>query len=169
MASISSQGDGPYDRTGDHIMMAGLSFQVFTLLVFIACAAEFGLNVWRRHKQLGDAALDQSAAVAAIRSTWLFKGMLGAIGLATLCIFWRCVFRVAELSEGWNGPLMKRQDLFIGFEGVMIVVACLALNVFHPSVCFGELMDGNMKKKNKGVEETPEGKREATSDSDAVA
>ncbi|KAK0628647.1 hypothetical protein B0T17DRAFT_523338 [Bombardia bombarda] len=30
----------------------------------------------------------------------------------------------------------------LGFEGVMIAVACLALNVFHPSVCMRELMEG---------------------------
>lgn len=37
---------------------------------------------------------------------------------------------------------MYKQGLFIGFEGVLIAVACVCLNIFHPSVCFKEMMDG---------------------------
>lgn len=32
--------------------------------------------------------------------------------------------------------MIKNQGLFIGLEGVMVIVACLVLNVFHPGVCF---------------------------------
>lgn len=172
MASISSQNaEGGYDRTGDHIMMAGLAFQVFTLLVFMICSVDFGLNVWRRHKRLGDAAFDQSEAVRAVRGSFLFKGCVGALAVATVCIFWRSVFRVAELSEGWSGPLMARQDLFIGFEGVMIVVACFVLNVFHPSVCFKGLMTGpggvQLGRRKKVAAGSPE-KSEQTSDADGT-
>ena len=141
MASIASHNNKPVE-TGDNIMIAGLSFQVFTMFVFMLCSADFGFNAWRRYKALGDAAFDQSASVRAIRNSKLFKGFLGALTLSTICIFWRCVFRVAELSKGWTGPLMKNQPMFIGFEGVMIVVAVVALNVFHPSVCFKEMMEG---------------------------
>ena len=70
MASISSQStDGGYDETGDHIMMAGLAFQVFTLLVFMICSVDFGLNVWRRHKRLGDAAFLYRSLRAAAHAT----------------------------------------------------------------------------------------------------
>ena len=123
-------------------MITGLSFQVATLLVFMACSTDFALNVVRRHRRLGADALDQSEAARNLRNSFGFKGLLAALSIATICIFWRSVYRVAELSNGWDGPLMLRQDLFIGFEGVMIIVACLALNVFHPSICFKEMMDG---------------------------
>lgn len=52
------------------------------------------------------------------------------------------MYRVAELAEGWTGDLIKKQNLFIAFEGVMVVIACLALNFFHPSIMFKEAMDG---------------------------
>lgn len=47
------------------------------------------------------------------------------------------MYRVAELAQGWDGALIRKQNLFIAFEGVMVIVAVLALNVFHPAVCFG--------------------------------
>ncbi|KAK0729857.1 RTA1 like protein-domain-containing protein [Lasiosphaeris hirsuta] len=165
MASISSH-NHKSTATGDNIMIAGLSFQVLTLLIFIAVTADFGLNVLRRQRKLGAAALEQSETARQVRGSLRFRGLLVALAIATVCIFWRSVFRVAELSEGWTGPLMKRQDLFIGFEGVMIAVACVVLNVFHPSVCFATMMDGagglGSKKKAKGE------KGESSSDADGV-
>ena len=52
------------------------------------------------------------------------------------------MYRVAELSEGWTGHLIKQQWLFLGFEGVMVLVACFALNLFHPALTFEEGMEG---------------------------
>jgi hypothetical protein len=141
MASVASHNNDPVE-TGNNIMMAGLSFQVFTLLLFIIAAAVFALRTVRRYRALGAAALDQDPIVAKVRGSTAFRLFLAALGVATLCIFWRCVFRVAELSGGWEGELMGRQDLFIGFEGVMITVSCLVLNLFNPSFCFRELMEG---------------------------
>lgn len=170
MASVASH-NGTDVTTGDNIMIAGLAFQVLTLLAFIVCCIDFAINTTRRRRQLGAAAFDQSAALQKLRGSWLFRGFLFALGLATVGVFWRSVYRVAELSRGWNGPLMYRQDLFIGFEGVMIAVACLALNVFHPSLCFKELMDGQggigSKKKARKAEmmhEAGQGKSEPVSD-----
>ncbi|OIW31238.1 RTA1-domain-containing protein [Coniochaeta ligniaria NRRL 30616] len=170
MASVASHNNDPVE-TGDNIMIAGLSFQVLTLLVFIICCIDFAVRAGTRHRRLGAAAFDQDAAALKLRGSWLFRGFLVALGLATIGIFWRSVYRVAELSRGWSGPLMYRQDLFIGFEGVMIAVACLVLNVFHPSLCFKELMDGaggigSKKKARKAAEvvEAREGKSEPVSD-----
>jgi RTA1 like protein len=127
--------------TGDNIMIAGLSFQVFTLLIFIICSIDFLINTMRRYRKFGDEAFSQHASKVAVRGSWMFKGFVAALSLATICIFWRSVYRIAELSNGWSGPLMYKQDLFIGLEGVLIAVACVALNIFHPNVCFKDMME----------------------------
>lgn len=171
MASVASHNNQPV-ATGDNIMIAGLSFQVLTLLVFIICCLDFAIRAYGRYRRLGAAAaFDQDLAAQKLRGSWLFRGFLLALTVATIGIFWRSVYRVAELSKGWSGPLMFRQDLFIGFEGVMIAVACLVLNVFHPSLCFKELMDGkggigSKKRARKAAEvvEAREGKSEPVSD-----
>ncbi|KAI1803772.1 RTA1-domain-containing protein [Daldinia bambusicola] len=135
---------GESTGTGDNIMIAGLAFQVFTLLVFMLLSLDFLLNTLRRRRTLGSlAALDQDPSLVAMRRSVLFRAFPAALALSTVCVFWRSVFRVAELSNGWTGSLMARQDLFVGFEGVMITVAVLVLNIFHPSLCFGEIMDRN--------------------------
>ncbi|KAK3943130.1 RTA1-domain-containing protein [Diplogelasinospora grovesii] len=177
MASVASHNGDSVD-TGDNIMIAGLSFQVLTLMVFMVCALDFGLNVLRRHRRYGADAFDQSATARRVRNSKAFKGLLAALALSTICIFWRSVYRVAELSKGWDGPLMKREDLFIGFEGVMVIVACLVLNVFHPSLCFREMMEGagGIRSRKKGsqaanitVLEADKGRSEPASDADVKA
>ncbi|KAI9651853.1 MAG: hypothetical protein M1829_002125 [Trizodia sp. TS-e1964] len=139
MASIES-GDGTGDTSlGSHIMVAGLSFQVFTLLCFILLCSIFAVRTVSRMRAMGDAALEPRHA--ALRASWKFRLFLVAIALATVCIFVRSIYRVIELAEGWRGELIKNEDLFIGLEGVMVIVAALLLNVFHPAYMFAGAYD----------------------------
>lgn len=141
MASVASHQNRSV-KAGDNIMVAGLSFQVFTLLIFMILCADFALRTHKRFKSMGEDAFDQNPMYRQMRSGWRFKGFLTGLALATICIFWRSVYRVAELSEGWQGALIKRQWLFVGFEGVMVIVACFALNLFNPAFTFKEAMEG---------------------------
>lgn len=136
MASAASQ-QNKNPETGDHIMIAGLAFQVITLFVFILLSADFAVRTMRRFRQAGaDGTFDQQHA--GLRRSWRFKGFLIALTFTTLCIFTRCVYRVAELSEGWHGHLIRTQAYFIGLEGAIVSAGVLALNVFHPGFCFRE-------------------------------
>lgn len=58
------------------------------------------------------------------------------MGLATLTIFIRSVFRVAELSGGFNGSLFNEEIPFMILEGPMVIIACTAMSAFHPGVAF---------------------------------
>lgn len=127
---------------GNNIMIAGLAFQVLTLFIFMILCTDFALRTHKRYKALGQAAFDQNPMFVKLREGWKFKAFLAALTLATICIFWRSVYRVVELSEGWTGHLIRQQWLFVGFEGVMVIVACLALNLFHPAFTFVEAMEG---------------------------
>ncbi|XDG07452.1 hypothetical protein ABKA04_007067 [Annulohypoxylon sp. FPYF3050] len=167
---------GKSTDTGDNIMIAGLSFQVFTLLIFMLLSLDFFINVLRRRRALGSAAaFSQDPEVIAVRQSLMFKLFLIALAVSTICIFWRSVYRVAELSRGWSGPLMAKQNLFVGFEGVLITIAVWVLNIFHPAVCFGALMDrkfgdeGEQKEDREQFEMMPEAKPStATSSSDTA-
>ena len=134
-ASVASH-TGADIKPGDDVMVAGLAFQVLTLAIFIALAVDFALRTWSRMRAMGEEALDP--AHAKLRRSWKFQGFLVALAFATLCIFTRCVYRVAELSEGWNGHLIHTQKYFIGLEGAIVGTAVLALNAFHPGLCFRE-------------------------------
>ncbi|CAP68111.1 uncharacterized protein PODANS_1_19750 [Podospora anserina S mat+] len=132
---------------GNNIMIAGLSFQVFILAVFLAVSGEFLLRVRNRKKTYGpDAGFEQAEPAKSIRQGFMFKAIMIALAVSTVAIFWRSCFRVAELSEGWNGPLMAREDLFIAFESVMILIAVVVMNVFNPCMVFGVMMSSKWRK-----------------------
>lgn len=91
---------------GVNIMIAGLAFQVFTLLVFFMLAAEYLVRCLRRPEKLnlGSITLAQSKK---------FQSFLAAVTIAFLCIFTRCCYRVAELSGGWGNKIMRQEAGFI--------------------------------------------------------
>ncbi|ODA83280.1 hypothetical protein RJ55_01792 [Drechmeria coniospora] len=137
IASIAFHGSRSA-ATGTNIMIAGLAFQVFTLLCFILVSLDFA---FRAHRRSRTHPLPQDPALVRMRAALPFRLFLVALALATFCILWRSAFRVAELSQGWSGPVMAKQNLFIAFEGVLILVAAVSLNVFHPAFCARELFD----------------------------
>jgi hypothetical protein len=152
-------------------MVAGLAFQVATLLVFMVLCIDFAVRTRRRYTSMGEAAFDQNPIFVTLRGSWRFKGFIAALTLATICIFWRSVYRVAELGEGWTGNLIRRQWLFVGFEGVMVIVACFALNLFNPAFAFKEAMTGLGglgSKKRMARQEKAAGGSSSNSDVDGV-
>lgn len=90
-------------------MMAGLSFQVFSLLLFATATADYYLHL-RKHYR------NQGFPTAHPRIRWF----LAALGLSYTCIMIRCIYRVIELSKGWNSPLMKKEKDFVVLEGVYV-------------------------------------------------
>ncbi|KAH8891982.1 rta1 domain protein, partial [Thozetella sp. PMI_491] len=110
------------DNTGVNVSLAGLSFQVFTLVVFIAAAVDYMIRYLRSP---GRPNLETR-----------FKVFLGFLSFSTVLILIRCIYRIDELSEGYNGPLFHDEAMFYGLEGVMVVVAIFCLHLGHPGLGF---------------------------------
>lgn len=62
---------------------------------------------------------------------------IGGLYGATLSILARCAFRCYELQEGYDGEAVKDEGLFIGLEGVLVVLAVFMLAVGHSGLVFG--------------------------------
>lgn len=107
LASVSSQNNED-PAVGTHVMVAGLSFQVASMFLFILLAMEYA---WRVRQ------IERDAGPAPVSKTKL-QLFLGFFSLAVIFIFIRCIYRVIELSEGWDGSLVKNETIFIVLEGV---------------------------------------------------
>ena len=94
---------------GVNIAIAGLSFQVFTLTVFVCLATDYSISYVQGQK---------AGKVTEGQLTRKFKVFAGFLVLSILCILIRCVYRIDELCRGYGGPLVHNQGLFIGLEGV---------------------------------------------------
>ncbi|KAF2152165.1 RTA1-domain-containing protein [Myriangium duriaei CBS 260.36] len=122
---MSSSSNGKSNAAVD-IALAGLSFQVATLVIFIALVVDYAISsrsVWK-----------------STRLSLRFKVFCIALSGAILTILARCSYRIYELSEGYSrdSKALRDEPLFIVFESVMIIVAAYLLIVAHPGLVFDE-------------------------------
>lgn len=119
--ALSSTSHGK-SKIGVDIALAGLSFQVFTLASFIGLCLDY---ILRYQHSSTRATLTKSFKIFAV---FLF--------LAIVLILIRCAYRIDELSDGYSGPLIHNESLFIALEGVMVIVAAFSMSVAHPGMIF---------------------------------
>ncbi|KAL8338385.1 hypothetical protein RB598_006989 [Gaeumannomyces tritici] len=115
-----STSTGGRSQAGVDMGLAGLAFQVATMLAFSASLADYLVRYLRSPGR---------PPLGARLRVFLF-----ALGAATALILGRSAYRVEELSKGYSGPSIRNESLFIGLEGVIIVVAVFCLCVGHPGL-----------------------------------
>jgi hypothetical protein len=119
-------------------MIAGLVSQVITMSLFLALWCDFTLST-RRAKISGSLARTQPPLYDQLRSTRNFTLFQWSLFAATVLIFVRCLYRVAELWDGFSGHLANEEVTFMIFEGPLIILAITAITFFHPGRIFGDL------------------------------
>jgi len=124
-------------------MIAGLAFQVFTLCLFGALAAEYFIRAYKHKNELNPATFE-------LRRSMRFRLFLGALVLAYAAILIRCVYRVAEMAGGWGNSIMQNEAMFTGLDSFMVALAMIALNLFHPGLCFNDRRAERLGEKHRG-------------------
>ncbi|KAF2430915.1 RTA1 like protein, partial [Tothia fuscella] len=129
LASAADDNDTTLLNAGNNLMIAGLAWQVFTLVLFGALSAEYVYQIRRHVHELNPQTHD-------MRQSKRFKFFVGAVALAYIAILMRCVYRVAEMAGGWGNEIMQDEAMMLGLDSFMIAIAMVALNLFHPGLCF---------------------------------
>lgn len=145
---LSSTSSGGSNVAVD-VSIAGLSFQVITICIFIALAADFAIRYRKgRNTSTNKQALPKQ-----------FKIFVAFLSLAIVLILIRCGYRIAELKGGYRGPgseMIREEAPFIALEGVMIILAAFCLNIGHP----GPVFDDRKRVESEGhLAETGEGQK----------
>lgn len=122
-------------ETGTNIMMAGISWQVATLLLFAATSTHYLYRRFNARRNGHDLSPEATAALKDLK----FRLFAIAVFTAFLAIFARCVYRIVELYGGWANEVMRDEPSYIVLEGVVIAYASLVQTVFHPGYCFPPL------------------------------
>ncbi|KAF3389260.1 Sphingoid long-chain base transporter RSB1 [Penicillium rolfsii] len=147
--AITTSNDASTVQTGINIMIAGLASQVASLTLYLAVCVDFGWRIYRsqsrgiyRYRSTLQGRerkerLTLSSQFARLRASKMWAAFLICQGLATICIYIRSIFRVAELSGGFNGYLANNEITFMVLEGAMISIAAIALSTFgHSGIGF---------------------------------
>lgn len=124
----------------NHILLAGLAFQVFSFAAFLV------VLTWTLLKARRSSAKVSSAFVLALIT-------------ATLAVYLRTCFRLAETAEGLMKNLSTHEVFFGCLEFAPIVVAVFLFIYYHPGEWLdagvitrenADLLDGREKDQNKG-------------------
>ncbi|KAH9961118.1 RTA1-like protein, partial [Russula dissimulans] len=125
---------------GAHIALGGTIFQLIAIAAYCTLAAEFLVRFEK------DWPMRRSTPVPGEVSRGTtdrrLSRMVYAMFVMTVLIVIRYVFnrsratiyRVVEFVSGWNGKVISTQWLFDVFDGTMIALAILTLNLFHPGI-----------------------------------
>ncbi|EMD42086.1 hypothetical protein CERSUDRAFT_110633 [Gelatoporia subvermispora B] len=114
---------------GGNIMLAGIIIQMIFLTIFAACAGEF---LWRYSRDRPYRRVQGQRREMDSKLRMLVNGLTAS----TVFLFIRAVYRTAELADGWNGRIIETQVYFTVFDGLMVVLAMLIMNVTHPGFLF---------------------------------
>lgn len=80
--------------------------------------------------------------------------MIKGLFTATLAIYIRSVFRVAELWGGFDSSLANNEPIFMALEGGMLLLATTCQTISHPHFAFR----GNWHVANFGMRKDKAGK-----------
>ena len=129
--SLTASADTDQDRQkGVDILIAGLTFQAFSLAGFLTMASWFALNVRRGNDG------DRNSAFVALRASKRFHLFIWAVAIAAVAIFIRCVYRVVELADGFSGTIANAEVPFLILEGPLVMLAMVCMTTWHPGLVF---------------------------------
>lgn len=124
----SSRQEDP--TTANNILLGGLAYQVFVMTIFVILVGVF-----------------QFRARRALREQRLVVFCL-AFSVATLMIYLRTVFRLAETSQGLMGELQSNEVYFACLEFAPVALVVLLLAIWHPGHCVGVVVRVDDKSNN---------------------
>lgn len=118
----SAESNRKSPTTPNNILLAGLAFQAFSFLVYLILLFVFIYNARKSAASRGEG------------------GMMGfsiAVIAASLLVYFRTVFRLAETGEGINGYASSHEAFFGALEFAPVVLAVGILAWWHPGRWFG--------------------------------
>ncbi len=127
------------DVTGNkglQLMVAGLSLQLVSLLIFQAVWYIFLVRVYNSNKVHGDSQFCEQYYL--VRQRKYIYYFLATFSWAILYIFIRTIYRLVEMSNGLTSKLATNETYFNVLDGMMIALACFCITVLPPHFVFGD-------------------------------
>lgn len=114
----SAESNAKDPNTGKNILLAGLTIQVVVTFVFLILLSSF---LYRSR--------------TALWAKGGKKAFIVSFVAATLLVYLRTCFRLAEVAQGVKAYLFTHEDWFAGLEFAPIACAVLLFNAWHPGRC----------------------------------
>ncbi|KAE8451356.1 hypothetical protein EG329_003985 [Mollisiaceae sp. DMI_Dod_QoI] len=134
---------------GGHIMLAGIVFQVATFTFLYTLLFLYIRNLRQNRHTM-------TASQSAVLHNRNFKIFGVGIFVASVAIYLRCIYRIAELAGGWKNKIMQDEVSFYILDGVMCAVAIAALTLAYPGIFFAPMLEEGRVQEKKFLSESDE-------------
>lgn len=121
--ALSAEANTPSEvSTGSNVMIAGVSVQVVVTAPFMLLYLDYNLRRLREWAKLPrHERPDRKVEI-----------LNAVIGVSTLFILVRCIYRIVEMAEGWLGHLATTPVYFNVLDGLMILFSIGIFIPFYP-------------------------------------
>lgn len=165
--SIVLQGNGggvsnSKPKVGRDMVLAGIIFQLLTMSAFIYFLIDFYLRSFfafplsaerkfksflhmffatkngRGYGKELERSYDPEFAEQRAHSPFLYSKLPLVMFTGVILVYIRCVYRVAELLQGFDGRLHKTETYLLFMDGLLIFITCALFLVWHVAVIFGK-------------------------------
>ncbi|KAH9848569.1 RTA1 like protein-domain-containing protein [Lenzites betulinus] len=124
-------------QLGGRIILAGVIFQLASLTLFCMLVGEYYVrcltfaSLQAAPEVLFNDVVIVANSLRSFASPQMIQLSVG-VGLTTVLLYLRAVYRTVELAYGLGGSVMKTQSLFVVLDGGMVLLAMVILNICHP-------------------------------------
>lgn len=116
-------------RTGSNIVVAGLGVQLFAYLCFDAIIIYMIIRMSKYLKYQHPKEVILGYSVEHIE---LLRNGLLTTFISALLILLRSSYRLAEMIEGWIGPIATKEWLYYAWDAAPVSLAVALLYIWHP-------------------------------------
>ncbi|KAJ5744477.1 RTA-like protein [Penicillium manginii] len=129
-------------ETGSNIVIGGLVVQLLFFGFFVVTAAVFHMRINRQPTAKSQSDRDMTRSQGLRQRNWVT--VLLALYIVSVLILIRCIFRLIEYKGGFNGYLMTHEVYMYIFDAVLMFIAMVVMNVYHPAVILGDGKAGRL-------------------------
>ncbi|GMG21913.1 unnamed protein product [Ambrosiozyma monospora] len=128
--------------SGLKVMLAGLSLQAFTILIFILTIITFFARVNSKRDDIDEQYQD-------IRKSTMFRCVLYSMFISVVLLYIRCFYRLAVIAGPWGNSAMKNEVLFLVLDSGCCTVVGILLTVFFPGFILMKIRKHDMTDEGK--------------------
>lgn len=133
---LMAAGSASTRKTGSNVVIGGLVVQLLFFGFFVVVAAIFHYRIEKNPTSKSQNERMATQALGWRQRNWVT--VLLALYVVSALILIRSIFRLVEYKGGFGGYLMTHEVFGYIFDALLMFVAMVVMNVYHPAVILGD-------------------------------
>lgn len=135
-------------QTGSNVVIGGLVVQLLFFGFFVVVAAIFHNRIEKNPTSKSQGERLSTRGQGWRQRNWVT--ILLALYVVSALILIRSIFRLIEYKGGFDGYIMTHETFGYIFDALLMLIAMVVMNVYHPAVILGDGKGGGIQSSEYG-------------------